>query len=277
MINWYKIAQMQTIGPLYHGTPHSFEKNTLKPNSEGVIFFSDDANFARDYGSQKSFEGKMDADIKVISAYITGEIFDPQNKEHIERVLPYLSNEITVYNDFGMDAKLDIERWKELISGEYTESPLFSEEDLKGKQIGDWLPDNEVYDKPKKYEILKLTPDKVYYTSIGTISSVMSGQYSFPWREEKIDSSKEEIADDIINLDRIAFMRKYKDMRRNHSFHIQWASRKPQTTYNNDVWRWLEGEGVFEAIKQAGFNVVKSREGRKTTYAVFQTAEIKII
>ena len=58
---------------------------------------------------------------------------------------------------------------------------------------------------------------------------------------------------------------------------IQWASRKPQITYNNDVWRWLEGEGVFEAIKQAGFSIVKSREGRKTTYAVFQTAEIKII
>jgi hypothetical protein len=36
----------------------------------------------------------------------------------------------------------------------------------------------------------------------------------------------------------------------------------------------LEGDGVFEAIQKCGFDIVKSREGGKITYAVFSSATV---
>lgn len=147
---------------------------------------------------------------------------------------------------------------------------------MAGKKIGDFLPDKEVVnDKRPKYEILEITNDYIKCVEIGTMASILGGKYTFRWRIEEVPKvSKEELANDIIHMDRISFMRKYKDVDRKHSFHIHQFSRKAKTTYNNDVWRWLEGDGVFGAIKQAGFDIVKSKEKGQITYAVFPTAKI---
>lgn len=270
----YRIAQFQTIGPVYHGTPYGLKR--IEDMQGDVKFFTDNQTFARDYGSQKSFERKMDADITVLSAYLKGVIFDPQNEQNVNSVIPFLPEKITVYNDFGMDAKITKEKWRSLISGVCVNQPLFSEQDLQGKKVGDTLPDNEVYDKPTKYEILKITPDMVWYAYLGGINSVIDGVYAWRWEDKEIlkKYSREEVANDIINLGRIDFMKKYKDFERKHDIYVMKASRHPITTYNNDVWRWLEGDGVFEAIQKAGFNIIKSREKGNTTYAVLPSAEI---
>lgn len=281
-MNWYlrfsksgvvrKTSQSFTIGPVYHGTPYKFDLEEMR---RGVVYFSDNANFASNYGHQKSQEGQMDADITVLSAYIKGSLFDPQNKSHVESVVPYLPPKITVYNDFGMDANLPIEKWKSFISGIHVQQPFFSEKDLAGKGIGDLLPDNEVYDKPMKYEIVKITPDEVFCVGEGTIGGIIQGIHGFRWETERNKHfTKEEVANDILTLGRIEFMRKYKDIERKHYFHVKRFSRKPITTYNNDVWRWMEGDGVYEAIQKAGFDIVRSRERGKITYAVFPSAEI---
>jgi len=270
----YRLSQSNTIGPVYHGSPYQFNIEDMVGN---IKFFTDNINFASEYGHQKSQERQMDADIKVLSAYIEGKLFDPQNPQHVESVLSYLPEKIIVYNNFGMSAELTKEKWKDFIGGVYTEPPLFSEEDLRGKSIGDYLVDNEVYSKPMKYELLKITSDMVWFANIGELDSIINGIYSFRWDREKIQEmhySKQEVANDILNMDRISFMRKYHDVERKHNIHVMTASRKPKTTYNNDVWRWLEGEGVFEAIQEAGFNIVKSREKGYNTYAVFSTAKI---
>lgn len=106
----YKIAST-TIGPVYHGTVYNFKPEQLKFH-QNVIFFSESPHFAQAYGHQKSQEGKMDADIKVIEAYISGNVFDPQNEQNINKILPFLEvsgDNIRVYNDFGMGADLKME------------------------------------------------------------------------------------------------------------------------------------------------------------------------
>ena len=266
--------EVTTLGPLYHGTPYRFDPQALQMNGK-AIFFSDNREFARYYGQQKSQESQMDADIKVIAANVSGVVFDPQNQRHIEQVTPFLPPKVTVYNDFGMNADLAIEKWKSFISGVHTEQPFFSEKDLAGKKIGDWLPDNECYDKPNKYELLELTPDEVKCISIGTIQSVQNGEYGFRWdREKNKQFSKEEIAHDIIYLNHLDFLKKYHDHQRHYDFHVQTYTRHPVTTPNNDNWRWLEGDGVFEAVQQAGFNIIKARERGKNTFAVLPSAKI---
>lgn len=270
----YKLAQSQTIGPVYHGTVYKFKPEEIR--RDRILFFSDDKIFAHDYASQKSFERQMDADITVFAYYIKGNLFDPQNPKHVEMIVPYLSDKITVYNDFGMDANLTLERWKEMISGVYTEQPYWSEEELRGKKIGDALPENDTQSRPLKYELIKITPDDVYYVSRGTLSSIISGVYSFAWeRDINKDRTVEEVANDIINLGHsIEFMRKYRTVNMKHDIHVMHRTRHAVTTQNNDVWRWLEGDGVFDAMQKAGFNIVKSRERRKLTYAVFPSAEV---
>lgn len=273
----YRIAQSTTIGPVYHGTPYAFKLEEMTSNSAGIKFFSDKPEFARDYASQKSFERKMDATPKVLAAYIKGNVFDPQNEQHINAIIPYLPKEITVYNDFGMDAKLPLERWKEMISGVYTERPYWSEVDLRGKKVGDALPENDTYGKPLKYEIIRLTSDKVYYTYLGFLSEIINGRYAFRWDAENIRAknySKEEVANDLLDLEWISFIKKYGAMQMNNRPYIMNRTRHAVTTKNNDVWRWLEGEGVFEAIRKASFNIVKSREKGQITYAVFPSVEI---
>ena len=84
----YRIAQVQTIGPVYHGTVYRFKQENIRRDK--VLFFSDDKTFAYDYASQKSFEAKMDADIVVYdkhdsSGYIKNE------KEAIKAVFPVFS------------------------------------------------------------------------------------------------------------------------------------------------------------------------------------------
>lgn len=271
----YKIAQVETIGPVYHGTVYQFKPEEIR--RDRILFFSDDKMFARDYAGQKSFEAKMDADITVHSYYIKGSMFDPQNKQHVEQIKPHLPEKITVYNDFGMNADLTLDDWEGYLSGTITEKPYWSEEDLKDKKVGDLLPENDTYSRPLKYEILAMDNDKVWYAYAGTIGEVQYGRHAFRWDMESIQQqnySKEEIANDILHLDPTSFKRKYKDFQRRHDIRAMWRSRHPITTHNNDTWRWLEGNGVFEAIQKAGFNIVKSRERRKTTYAVFPSAEV---
>ena len=271
-----KLAQTQVIGPVYHGTPYDFPVDQMTGK---IKFFSETAQFARDYGAEKSFDRQMDADIKVLAAYLKGNVFDPQNEAHVAVVTRIMPDKITVYNNFGMSATITKEKWKEFISGVYTEPPFFSEEDLAGKKVGDKLPDNEVYGKPMAFEILKIDPDNVWTTANGTIWELKNGRWGFGFEKDETTKMRasipiEEIANDILNLDRSGFQRKYRDFERNHSFHISKRSRHPTTTYNNDVWRWLEGDNVLEWINEAGFDIVKSREHRQVTYAVLPSAEI---
>ena len=273
----YRIAQTVTIGLVYHGTPYDFNLEEMRDGSAGVKFFSDSPQFARGYASEKSADRGMDASPKVLTAYIRGNLFDPQNEQDVNAILPYLPKVITVYNDFGMNAELPLERWRQLISGVYTDPPYWSESDLNGKKIGDALPENDTYGHPLKYEILRLTPDKVYYTYLGFLDEVINGRYAFRWDVDNIRAknfTKEDIASDVLDLDWLAFMRKYGVMQMKNRVHIMEATRHPVTTQNNDIWRWLEGDGIFEAIQRASFNIVKSREKGQTTYAVFSSAEI---
>lgn len=269
----YKLSQSNTIGPVYHGTVYNFKPENIK--RDRILFFTDNKLFAHDYASQKSFEAKMDADIRVFSYYIKGNMFDPQNQQHVEAIVPYLPEKIKVYSDFGFSAELTLDKWKYFISGEYIEQPKFSNKDLEGKKAGDPLPDNEVYGKPMSYQLLKLDPDWVYYCREGEIESVINGRYSFRWEMDKNKKyTKEEVANDLISLNHIEFKRKYNDFQRHYDISFYKATRHETKTQNNDVWRWLEGDGVFDAIQKAGFNIVKSREKRNVTYAVFPSAEV---
>lgn len=273
----YKISQSILIGPVYHGTPYDFKLEDMYGASDGVKFFSETKSFAENYASDKSMDSEMDASPKIISAYIRGNVFDPQNEQHIETISPFLPETITVYNDFGMNAKLTIDKWKQLISGIVVDPPYWSEQDLEGKKVGDPLPENDTYGHPLKYEILKLTPDKVYYTFLGVLSTIANGHDANLWDREGVVAkrySKEEVANDILNLDFVTMKKKYKNVNRSNPVRVMSKPRQAITTTNNDVWRWLEGDGVFEAIQKAGFDIVKSREKGDVTYAVFQSAEI---
>lgn len=274
----WRIAQVRRIGPVYHGTVYKFKAQDL---SGDPLFFTDDRNFAYDYASQKSFDAKMDADIVIIEAYISGKVFDPQNKMDVETIVPYLQDTITVYNDFGMDAKIPLNLWKQLITGTYTVLPYWSEKDLAGKQPGDRLPANDVYDKPLLYQLVELTPDKVYYLDGHFVADVLNGRYTFYHSKERLNNmskTEQEVIYDLKNMDELAFIKKYGLYNDLHYFpHIFSRTRHPETTENNDVWRWLEGDGIFDAIRKAGFDIVKSRESGKTTYAVFKTADVNIV
>jgi hypothetical protein len=273
----YKIAQTNVIGPVYHGTVYKFDPKQLKGE---IIFFTDNKSFAYDYASQKSFERQMDADITIIESYIKGNVFDPKNEEHVDKITPYLSEKITVYNDFGMDAKLPIDIWKKMITGVYVIQPYWSSQDLEGKKPGDYLPENDVYGKHLKYQIIDLTPDQVFYIDRGFVDDVLRGRYTFYHGEERkknMERTIEEVISDLRELDKLEFIKKYGLFNDLHYFPVILSkTRYPVTTYNNDVWRWLEGNGVFDAIKKAGFNIVKSRERNNVTYAVFESAEIII-
>jgi hypothetical protein len=280
MRTWYKLAQtaqieQQTIGPVYHGSPFKFNPEELQAGHSGVLFFSDNYYFADEYGKRKSFENKMDADVQVVTAYLKGRLFDPQNQSHVKAVTRYLGQSVKVYNDFGMTGDIPIEEWKSFLLGDITTPPFFSDKDLQGKKPGDPLPQNEVFDRPMTLELLELTPNEVKCADRGTIYEIIAGKYCFGYEYERNKGfSVEEVAGDIVHLDRMAFMQKYRDMNRKHSFHVMSYPRTPVTTKNNDIWRWLEGEGVFNAIQTAGFDIVKSREGGKTTYAVLPSAEV---
>jgi hypothetical protein len=217
----------------------------------------------------------MDADITVIQANLQGQVFDPQNKEHVALVSRTLGDTITVYNDFGMPGELSKEEWGELISGNDTEMPFFSEEDLKGKKPGDSLPDNQVISRPMIYTLLELNPDNVKCVRNGRIGDVRNGAHNFPWELGiNADKSIEEIAHDMVHLTPPEFRTKYRIFRSDFRYNVFTFSRIPKHTKNNDVWRWLEGKGIFEAIQQAGFNIIKSREKGKVTYAALPSAKI---
>ena len=286
-MNWYKISQgaqsaqiIEVIGPLYHGTPYKFDKKVLKYNRDNVIFFSDDYDFAYNYASQKSFEAKMDADIVVITAYITGSVFNPENESNVSAVIPYLPEKIIVYNDFGMSANLSLDRWRYYLSGEHIDPPKFSDNDLIGKKAGDPLPDHEVYNSPMSYQVISITSDYVYYCLIGEIQSVMYQRYAIPSPHlvgVKLPKySAEEVANGLMNFSGLEFKKKFNDLGRHYDIGIMKASRHESKTVDNDTWRWLEGDGVFEAIHGGGFDIIKGRERGKNTYAVFSSAKIDV-
>ena len=273
----FRIAKAVTLGPVYHGTPYDFNVEEMRGDSSGIKYFSDNLNFARDYASQKSSDRGLDAYPKVLSVYIKGNLFDPQLEQDVNAIIPYLPKVITVYNDFGMSAELNINKWKEMISGVYTEQPYWSKADLEGKKIGDALPENDTYGRPEKYEIIRLTPDDVYYYHLGFLYGVINGSYAFPWGSDEVrvkHYTKEEVANDLMDLDWTSFMKKYKVTQLKGRPNIMKRTRHPVTTNDNDVWRWLEGDGVFDAIQKASFNIVKMRERGQITYAVFSSAEI---
>jgi len=282
-MNWYKKSQeikIEKLGPLYHGTVYEFPHQELKYNRDNVIYFTDDRNFAYDYASQKSFEAQMDADIHVITAYVSGKVFNPENEAQVNFIMPYLPKSITVYNDFGMDAKISQDEWKYYIKGESIIEPMFSDNDLKNKKPGDSLPDHEVYNNPLSYQLVKITPDTVYFCRVGEIQSVMYQNYAVPYPHLTGDKlpkfTAEEVAEGLLNLNGLEFKRKFNDLRRHYDIRVFNASRSQKKTINNDIWRWLEGDGVFEAIRNSGFDIIKSRERGKNTYAVFPTAKIEI-
>lgn len=274
----WKISQSQTIGPVYHGTVYKFDPQHLRGNP---IFFSDDRFFAYDYASQKSFEGKMDADITVVEAYISGNVFDPQNEENVRHIVSYLPDTITIYNDFGMEGHISVDSWAQMINGISIQQPYWSEEDLVGKSPGDFLPENDTYGKPLKYQLIELTPDKVYYIRRGFIGEIQNGKYTFyhsKERQHNMGRSTDEIINDLKTLDELDFIKKYGLYNDLYFLpKIFYRSRQPVTTYDNDVWRLLEGDEIMETINQVGFDIIKSRERGATTYAVFNTAEIKVI
>lgn len=279
MMKMWRISKTQTIGPVYHGTVYNFKPENIRRDK--ILFFTDKKTFAYDYASQKSFEGQMDADITVIEAFISGNLFDPQDKQDVESVLQYLPTTITVYNDFGMDGHIPIDTWKQLISGEYTEQPYWSSQDLEGKKVGDFLPENDVYGKAMKYRLVEITPDDVYFLDSRFVSDILQGKYTFYWgkeREQNMIKSPQEIISDLKSLNQVDFVKKYSLYNDLHYFpSIYKRSRHPKTTQNNSVWRWLEGDNVFDAIQKAGYNIVKSSEKGNITYAVFPSAEVKII
>ena len=275
----YRIAKWQALSPVYHGTVYEFNPENINRNK--ILFFSDSQSFAHDYASQKSFEAKMDANIAVFAYSIKGNLFDPQCKQDVDSVMPYLPEKITVYNDFGMDSQLTLEEWRQMITGEYTEQPFWSPQDLEGKKVGDFLPDNDVYSKPLSYQLVEITPDKVYFLNNRFVSEILNGMYTFNFnndREKNMSKTKEEVINDLKTLKENEFIKKYKlfnDLR--YFPRIYYKSRHPVTTQNNSMWRWLEGDGVFEAIQQAGFDIVKSRERNATTYAAFPSAEVILL
>jgi hypothetical protein len=275
---WYKTAQeLQTISPVYHGSVFSFKPEDIRPDRNGIIFFTESEQFAEDYARQKSFEAQMDADIEVHAYTLEGKVYDPYDAAQSRQLAENMTEPITVYNDFGMPADLSKEEWLELVSGRITYHPMFSDEDLAGKRPGDGLPDNRNWQKTEYYELLRIEPDVVYYMSYrGVIQNIMEGRYCPNYRKDEVpeNMTAEEIAEDIINLDRPTLTEKYCLWGANLHPRPLKATRHSETTEGNDVWRWLEGDQVMETAKKLGYSIVRSKEGGHVTYAALPGAKI---
>lgn len=262
---------------LYHGTLSSQEFDTFQ---SFPAFLTPSYRFAMDYGYQKSFEGQLDADVKVLEFELlpSANVFDPQNEEHRKQLGMYLPETIEVFGSYFQSAHLKKEDFLEALKGECIKEPTFLPEDLLNAKPGTFLPDRRVYQHPKSYVFLASDNDTVFYAHRNHVSDFTKarrdiGLLYMDATLGKIDKKDfeavyadayQEWLKDIIELSGEDYFDRYKL----RAPSVYSASRHPEHLKDLDIWFYLESPGVFDAIKKAGFNAVKSKEKGEDTYAV---------
>ena len=92
---------------LYHGGLEGFYDeetgknmfNKFKTFAKRTAYFADNPNFAIDYAEMKSMDGGYDADIYLYTCHFTGNLFEYNNKEDIDKLIPLIPEEVDIRHD----------------------------------------------------------------------------------------------------------------------------------------------------------------------------------
>lgn len=134
---------------LHHGTPYKFDE--LKPRT---TFFSSSKDFAEKYGSTKSFDNEMDANITVHTRYGKLNFFDPNNSEHLAKLKENLPNELQTTGTWG-GSKVAKDELLLRMQGKITVDPNPKYAEVK---VGETFFDNHT---GNDYTVLKVKPKSI--------------------------------------------------------------------------------------------------------------------
>jgi hypothetical protein len=167
-LKYYKLFENHyTDKILYHGGLHGYYDEETGKNMfnkftkfhNQLSFFSDNPKFAIDYANTKSMDGGYDADRILYKCKFTGTLFEPWNKEDIDKLIKELPEETTIHHPSHSYMTTNIYK-QTLIDGIQGFKTVYPLDNIENLKIGEIIKNN-YYD----YIIIKKDKDWVYAVS----------------------------------------------------------------------------------------------------------------
>ena len=275
--NWFKDSKVVDDAgkPLvvYHGRLSNDFATFRVP-----AFFSESRQFAEDYGHEKSQDLQADADIDVVSAYLSlQKPFDPHNEKDLEAVASLLpgKQDVPMANFPMISNSFNKETIIKALKGEGTRTGWGSVIDFTKAKIGEQVPDPTVMGGGNGLYFLGLRNGKAYFASRYASESSRLPADVLPQLDKAID---EEVA---TGNGRIVFTEQ-KPIGNSGVFYPE---KRDRVIWGKDVqdrlltgldnWDVMETPEVMGAIKQLGYDGCVAQEKGKKTFVAFYPEQIK--
>jgi len=219
-LKYYKLFEAHyTDKILYHGGLHGYYEEETGKNKfnkftkfhNQLSFFSDNENFAMDYANMKSMDGGYDADRILYTCKFTGNLFEPWNKEDMDKLIKELPDDETVIrhpSQHYLTKKIDKKTLIDGIQGFKTVYPLDNIENFK---IGDLITSQSyehdkfiIFKKDKNwlYTVYKKTYNRVLSASSRGYSENFRHEVRYKkifetWRNAIVDLWNKKMNDDV--------------------------------------------------------------------------------